>query len=183
MSNYLNLSRGLAHARLRNMLRPDIFVDAVDEVQPDFLKAQGIKALLLDLDDTLVASNATVLTESYRTWLAKLKAKHIPIVIVSNGSPKRVQYWSQELGLPGFALCAKPLFGFKKALAYLGLEASETAMMGDQLFTDILGAKLVGMKTILVQPLTPGLMPHTRLLRYIETFMLKGGSHGRSFHR
>ncbi len=183
VSNYLNVFGYIARAKLERMLLPDLMIGALDELKPDLLKANGIKGLVLDLDDTLIASNASSLADAYRLWLELMKTENIPLVILSNGSPKRVRYWAQELSLPAFALSAKPFLGFNKALRQIGTKASETAMIGDQLFTDILGAKLAGMKTILVQPLTPGQMLHTRFLRHIESLLLKGGEHGRSFYR
>jgi len=93
---------------------------------------------------------------------------------LSNGTRKRVAHWSQELSVSGFALSGKPFWGFQKGLKQLGSQAKHTAMVGDQLFTDICGAKLAGMKSILVEPLSKGTLPHTRFLRKVEHFMLKG---------
>ncbi|MCA9839446.1 MAG: YqeG family HAD IIIA-type phosphatase [Trueperaceae bacterium] len=183
ISSDINSRPSWLRARLESMLLPDILVDAVDRLSPDFLRDQGIKALMLDLDDTLVASKARDLSPSYLSWLNSLKAEAMPLIILSNGSPKRVNYWSEALGLPAYALSGKPFLGFRRALKHLGTEASQTAMIGDQLFTDVLGAKLIGIKSILVKPLSPGLMPHTRCLRYVENYLLKGGGHGRSFYR
>ncbi|HHO54906.1 MAG TPA: HAD-IIIA family hydrolase, partial [Trueperaceae bacterium] len=104
-----------------------------------------------------------------------LKESGIPLLILSNGSPKRVKYWTQELGLEGFYLVGKPFsFAFKRALKLLNCSAKETAMIGDQVFTDILGANLTGLKSILVRPLSPGGLWHTRILRNIEKLILKG---------
>lgn len=165
-------------------LSPDFMVATVTDIEPEFLKQQGIKAVMVDLDDTLVASNSSLLSQEYRHWLESIKTAGVKVLILSNGSPARVRYWSEELGLPGFALVGKPFaFAFRKGLKKIGAQAHETAMIGDQIFTDILGANLSGLKSILVKPLTAGKYPHTRLARRLERRILRGGEHARTFHR
>jgi hypothetical protein len=76
----------------------------------------------------------------------------------------------------GLALVGKPFsFAFARGLRRLKMSPSETAMVGDQLFTDVLGANLAGILSILVRPLTAGLLPHTRLTRRLEDLILKRG--------
>lgn len=166
-------------------LAPDLMVNAVPDLTPQKLTSHGIKAVMVDLDDTLVASNTSNLTEAFSHWINGLKLANIPIVILSNGSPERVRYWSRQLDVQGFALVGKPLsFAFRRGLKYLGSTAQETAMIGDQLFTDILGANLAGMRSILVTPLSPGKLLHTRLIRKLESRVLpRGGDYGRSVNR
>jgi hypothetical protein len=158
-------------------------VGAVHELSPQVLGHYGIKAVMLDLDDTLIPVNGNDLSPIFRNWLNALKAQ-MPVIILSNGKPERVKYWAGELDVMGFALAGKPFaFAFKRGLRALGTEAGETVMIGDQLFTDILGAKLAGLKTILVKPLSAGGLPHTRVLRKLEKLILREDQHGRSFHR
>jgi uncharacterized protein len=157
------------------MLRPDFRVDNVTLLTPEVLKAQGISALMLDLDDTLVASHTQIMSEDFRVWLESLKAADIALLLLSNGSPKRVRYWSKELGITGLALVGKPCsFAYQRGLKKLGKPAQHTAMVGDQLFTDVLGAKRLGIKSFLVNPLSPGGLPHTRMARKLERMILKG---------
>jgi uncharacterized protein len=157
------------------MLRPDLRIDSVTELTPQFLKTQELCALMVDLDDTLVASHSHHLSPEYRVWLESLKAANIALLLLSNGHPKRVRYWSQELGIEGLALVGKPFgFAYRRGLKQLGKPARQTAMVGDQLFTDILGAKRLGIKSILVSPLSPGGLPHTRMARKLERILLKG---------
>ncbi len=163
---------------------PDIMVATVADITAECLKHHGIKAVMVDLDDTLVASNSSLLPVAYRQWLDALRAAGIKVLILSNGSPARVSYWLKELELPGFALVGKPLvFAFRKGLRKLGVQAHETAMIGDQLFTDILGANLSGIKSILVKPLTAGKYLHTRLARNLERRLLRGGHDACTIHR
>ena len=138
---------------------------------------------MVDLDDTLVASGSRAMASSFRDWLSQLEQAGIPTLILSNGTPSRVRSWSSELGVQGLALVGKPFgFAYQRGLKRLGTPAGETAMVGDQLFTDILGANLAGLKSVLVTPLSPGGLPHTRFARKLEALILKGGPGGRSLY-
>ncbi len=156
------------------MLRPDAVVGSLTEVTPDFLHTLGVRAVLLDLDDTLLASGSDLLEPLFRVWLESLRGAQVPVVILSNGTPARVTCWARELGLEGLHLTGKPGGrAFRRGLDKLGTPAAETAMVGDQLFTDVFGANLAGMVSVLVTPLSPGKLPHTRILRHLETFLLR----------
>ena len=166
------------------LLRPNFTFGAVSEVTPQFLRGQGVRAVMVDLDDTLVAAGSSTLGPELTDWFGALKAAQLPVLILSNGSKGRVAQWSYDLGVAGLALVGKPLtFAFRRGLKRLCSQAGETAMIGDQLFTDVLGANLVGMTSVLVTPLSPGALLHTKLLRRLEARLLKGGTHGRSVHR
>ena len=166
------------------LLRPNFIFDKVSEVTPGFLRERGIRAVMVDLDDTLVAGGTSTLDPTFTSWLSDLKAARLPILILSNGSRTRVAQWSQNLGVSGLSLVGKPfIFAFRRGLKRLGSKANETVMIGDQLFTDILGANVAGMTSILVTPLSPGNLLHTRVLRHLETRILRGGDRGGSIHR
>lgn len=165
------------------MIKPTLWVHSVDEISPELLKRHGIQGVLVDLDDTLVAAKAEQLEPRFRAWLQILKDDGFAVLIFSNGSPERVRRWSRELGLDALALVGKPWpWVFRKGLRQLGTAAHQTVMIGDQLFTDVLGANWAGIMSILVTPLSAGLLPHTRALRNLEGLIL-GGGHGRSIHR
>ncbi len=149
-------------------------IDAVHDLAPAVLNRHGIRAVMVDLDDTLVASNSPDITSSFHDWVGSLKAADVPLLILSNGQPRRVRQWSQTLGVPGLALVGKPFwFGFRRGLTLLGSQAFETAMVGDQLFTDVLGANLAGLTSVLVTPLSAGGLPHTRAARKLEAALLR----------
>jgi uncharacterized protein len=149
-------------------------IKTVLELTPERLHSQGIRALLVDLDDTLVASNSLRIRLSFRRWVALLKAANIRVVLLSNGKPERVARWAQVLGVEGLPLVGKPFrFAFQRGLKRLGTLPGETAMVGDQLFTDILGANSLGIKSILVTPLSSKGLPHTRLARKLENIILR----------
>ena len=155
------------------MLRPDAVVGSVTEVTPDFLHRLGVRAVMVDLDDTLLAAGSDLLEPLFEVWLESLRLAQMPVVILSNGTHARVTRWAQELGLEGLHLTGKPRGrAFRRGLDKLGTPARETAMVGDQLFTDVLGANLAGMVSVLVTPLSPGKLLHTRALRYVEKVIL-----------
>lgn len=155
------------------LLKPTLCVKNVSEVSLKLLSRLGVKAVCVDLDDTLVASNTQVIDKRYQCWIEQLKIACVPILILSNSSPYRVKIWAQSLNIKGLALVGKPLpFAFYKALKYLGTSPAQTVVIGDQLFTDILGANLIGAKSILVAPLSLGKV-HTRILRKLEQLISK----------
>ena len=156
------------------MLRPDAVVASVTEVTPEFLGARGVRAVLVDLDDTLLAAGSENLAPTLKAWLELLRRAEVPVVILSNGSHGRVARWARELDIVGLPLMGKPRRrAFTRGLLELGTPAHETAMVGDQLFTDVLGANLAGMVSVLVTPLSPGKLLHTRALRRLERVVLK----------
>lgn len=139
------------------------------------LASLGVTAVLVDLDDTLIASNSDVPAAGSLEWLAGICAAGLAVVILSNGHRDRVARLAELAGVPGIALAGKPFArAFRRARALLNdVDPATTAMVGDQLFTDVVGAKRAGMVTILVRPLTKGKLPHTRIARRLERMLLE----------
>lgn len=165
------------------MLKPDLHVASVTDVAVDWLRSRGIRGVLLDADDTLVVRGGSVAAEA-RAWLEELRAAGIRVALLSNGAPGRVAELGAALGVPAFALSGKPFwFAFRRGLRALGCEARATAMVGDQLFTDVLGANCAGLVSVLVTPLSPGRHAHTRAARRLERWVLSGGDRGRPVDR
>jgi hypothetical protein len=166
------------------MLRPDVMVASVHQVDAELLVGLGVRGVMVDLDDTLLAATEDALDPSVELWLATLKRSGFRVLILSNGERRRVATVAARLGVEAIALSGKPLTrAFTRALARLGTPAASTAMVGDQLFTDVLGANLAGLVSILVRPLSPGKLPHTRMVRHLERMILRGGERGRPVHR
>jgi len=156
------------------VLGPRAFLNSVSEVTPDWLRERGLRAVLLDLDNTLVPYRAYgEAPPGLQEWLRTLKQAGILLMLVSNATPPRVRYWSEKLGVPGFGPAGKPWFGFRKALQRLGLPPHQVAVVGDQLFTDVLGGNWIGMYTVLVPPLAQKELGYTRLVRKLERWVLK----------
>ncbi len=139
---------------LHRWLHPTHVFDRVHDVQPDWLAAHGLRALLLDADNTLVPRHAYHLDDETRAWIELLLSHQLRLAILSNSaSPRQVAKMVADYDIPTLALARKPArSGFRRALQRLDVTPAETAMVGDQLFTDILGGNRMGLRTILVPP-------------------------------
>ena len=151
------------------LLCPNKFVNSLAEINLPLLQAQGVKALIVDIDNTLVAWDKAEIESANRAWIEKAKQLGFSLCIVSNGKEKRVQGLARELGIPGLANAIKPRKrGFLRALELMNVRPEETAIVGDQLFTDILGGNRSGVYTIWVTPLSDQELPTTKLMRKLE---------------
>lgn len=138
---------------LRHLV-PDERVSSVIDIDPEALSAKGIRGLILDLDDTLVDQFEKTPTEAVCGWISRAKGSLQVVILSNNRSRRRVAPVADLLDVPFIHLALKPLlFGFIKSLKLMGLPANEVAVVGDQLFTDVLGGRRLGSYTILVEPL------------------------------
>ena len=155
--------------------RPDYQFSRASEITPEFLEREGYKGLLLDLDNTLLPHGGEGrVPEDLRSWVAELLARGYRLALVTNATPERVARAAEELEVPALAMAAKPLpRGFRWGLGVLGLDRGKVLVVGDQVFTDVLGGKIMGLATALVEPLAPGGLPHTRCLRRVELWCRK----------
>lgn len=138
--------------KIKLLFTPKETVNNIREIDFRSLKAKGIKALILDIDDTLLPRSVNDITPSVFEWIVSRKEEGFRLCLTSNSRhPLRVKYIGQALGLPAMHLSFKPLpFAFWKSLSILNARPEETAMIGDQLFMDILGANLLKIRSILV---------------------------------
>ena len=155
---------------VRNLLRPTRLAEAVWKISLDWLSSRGIRGLILDLDNTLVDWNDTRVRPEVRAWLEEARGKGFALCVASNAlGGGRVGRVARELGLEVVVHAGKPFpVAFRRAMASLGTTANTTCAIGDQLFTDMLGANWLGIATVLVEPLSSRESPHTRLIRVIE---------------
>lgn len=152
---------------------PTIMLHRVSNITPEMLKKRGIKALILDADNTLTTHNNPVPHPDVLGWLDKMKKHGFRLVMVSNNNQKRILPFAKKLGIEFTANAMKPLtFGFTRTAKRLGLAPRSIAVVGDQLFTDILGGNLFGAMTILVEPMEPETGIFFRFKRKIEKRML-----------
>ena len=157
------------------MLSPDIYLRSVCDIDLDALHTQGVDTLLMDLDNTILPRDGNVVPESVIAWAASLRDAGFKVVLVSNNWHERVHTIAEELGFMLVAKAVKPLpFAFWRALSLAGATREHAAVVGDQLFTDVLGGKLIGCKTIMVLPLSTSDLPHTLMLRHVERVVLGG---------
>lgn len=157
------------------MLKPNFIFNAVTDITVDFLKKNNISALLLDVDNTLSVAHADKTLRAGATeWIDSMKTGGISLMILSNAKKHRAQLFAESIGVPVLGLAAKPLpFGYIKAVKMLKKSKKNTAMVGDQLFTDILGGKLAGVKTVWVTDITPEDKIGFKIKRYFEKILLK----------
>lgn len=135
------------------IFRPRYWVKNVLSIDKDFLESNGIDALILDLDNTLSMHGDPAAEEGIPEWLDKMRALGVKMVVVSNNTNRRVAPLAGKLGLPFVANGAKPLtVGLTRALRHLGTDRKRTAVVGDQIFTDVMGGNFAKMPTILVEP-------------------------------
>lgn len=138
------------------------------------MRALGIEAVLLDLDNTLVGWQRKDVSDSVLHWLKELKEQGIRLCLVSNTRfGKRLLALSSELDIPCVRRAWKPRKkGFQSAMDQLGVDAHRTAMIGDQMFTDIYGANRLGIYTVMVRPLAKREFIGTKVSRLIEIVLL-----------
>jgi hypothetical protein len=158
------------------VLRPDAFARRLSGVSLDELAGWGVAGIIVDLDNTLVGYGREALLAEAADWIAAARARNFRICLVSNNFTGRVDRVAKELGVPGISRALKPLpFGFARALMVLGTPKHQTVVVGDQLFTDVLGARLAGLRCILTLPLEPKDWLGTRVLRFFERLVLGPG--------
>ncbi len=156
-----------------SMLAPDAMVARLCDVPIADLLARGIQGIILDLDNTLVGFGLDEPDEPCGAWVREATAAGLRIVLLSNNFPDRVARVAGALGIGGIPNALKPLpFGFSRALAHLALPGRVVAVVGDQLFTDMLGGKLFGCYTVLTEPIEHRDFPLTRVFRFFERFVL-----------
>jgi HAD superfamily phosphatase (TIGR01668 family) len=155
-------------------LHPAIHLHRVTDIRGELLAERGIRALFLDLDNTLTTHNNPIPDRAVLAWLHEMKALGVTLVLVSNNKAKRVRPFAEELGLPFTSRALKPLpWGFMRTARELGLPPAAVAVVGDQLFTDILGGNLFGAPTSLVDLMEPETGWFFRLKRRIERRLLR----------
>lgn len=122
------------------------------DIRPDFLRDEGIRLLMLDFDNTIVPYTTSVPTEEMARWLKEMVASDIPVCIVSNSKKERVPIFCGEYGLNCITHAKKPFSkGIRQCLEKYEIPASQAALVGDQIYTDTLGANCAGVKSILVE--------------------------------
>ncbi len=158
-------------------LIPKAVCTSVTQLEPQALRSKGVRLVLADLDNTLAPYRVLEPSPEITAWRDALAAEGITLFILSNSrKPGRAQTYAQHLGVPFQGHSGKPKrAGYLKAMERMGCRPEETIMVGDQIFTDILGANNAGVASILVEPIRLAGNPG-RYLRYaIETpFRLLG---------
>ena len=157
-------------------LTPSRVVESVKELDPEALKSQGINAIITDLDNTLVPWQHYEIMPGVVEWLAKLEVAGIKICIASNTiHTTRLKQLADTMNIPFVDRVRKPRTGgFRRAMKLMGSNAGNTAVFGDQIFTDVLAGNRLGLHTILLRPpLSKEEFFSTQLVRYVENGVIR----------
>lgn len=155
-------------------LTPDLYVKSIYHIDLEELLRRGIKAIITDLDNTLVAWDDPLPDQRLIGWLKGVQAKGFSVYIVSNNSRDRVQKFARAFGVPAISKAVKPRRGaIRTACEEMGVTLQEAAIVGDQVFTDVLGGNRLGLYTILVVPVSDKEFFGTKIMRMLERFVLR----------
>ncbi len=156
------------------LLKPTVKLNKITDIKPSMLQKNGIHALILDVDNTLSTHHGQQLIAGLEDWLHARQEEGVKLIILSNSKRDRVEPLAAKIGLRYICLGLKPFpFRFHTALRALGARPGETAIVGDQIFTDVLGGNMVRIKTILLDPILPETTPYFRFKRKLEKGVMK----------
>ena len=152
-------------------LLPHHLAESIYWLIPQQLKDQGIRLVLADLDNTLAPYEEALPSPALTAWKEELEALGITLFVVSNSrKSRRCPDFCAALGVPYVRHAGKPgVKGFQAALQQTRVPAREALMVGDQIFTDILGANRAGISSVLVRPMAWGKNPFRRVRYALET--------------
>lgn len=156
-------------------LQPRHQLDNVTQLTPTLLAEWGIDNLLLDVDSTLKAYTDREVSPEVRQWLNEMRELGKGMCLISNGRSRRIEKFAQSVDLPWFAPAMKPSpRGCLKAIKKFNFDPARTAMVGDQLFADVLAGNRAGLLTIHVKPLRPHEEPwFSRIKRPFEKLVFR----------
>lgn len=159
---------------LLRLLTPNRYLTSIHALQPAELAAQGISGLIVDLDNTLIPwDGGNPGDRRLADLVSSFADAGIKVCIVSNNWGPRVDAFGEALHVPVVGRAMKPRRGsFRRAMELLGTGTDETAVVGDQIFTDILGGNRLGLYTILVRPMSPREFIGTKIVRRLERMVL-----------
>jgi HAD superfamily phosphatase (TIGR01668 family) len=154
---------------LSKYLIPDYVFDRYDDVTPTFLESIGVRALLIDIDNTLAPYEQPKADDRHRAWFEALDAAGVRTALISNNHRERVEEFNATLGREAYWHSAKPLGRtFCRVMRGWGLPREQVAVLGDQLLTDALGGKCLGLRVIIVPPIRDKKTAFVRLKRWLE---------------
>jgi len=158
-----------------NFLFPNHCFDNITQIHRKWLREQEIYSILLDVDCTLKYYSSKTLLPEISGWLNRKKEQGFQFCLLSNGRRHRIEQLANELDLPFLAPAYKPFpTGCRKAMKMLYLDPDYTALVGDQIFADVMAANLAGIRSILVKPLCPEEEPlFARVKRPFERIVMK----------
>ena len=153
-----------------SLVRPWRRERAITDVDVDELAASGVRCVLFDRDNTVVPRDTGVAPEPVMDWICRVREAGIALCMVSNNfHSQQVEASAAELGCAVVHHAMKPApFAVRRALAIVGVDASEAVLIGDQVFTDVMAGNLAGVRTILVEPQSTSDLWYTHIFRVFE---------------
>jgi HAD superfamily phosphatase (TIGR01668 family) len=160
------------------LVTPHLRVDSVLELDTDRLQDLELDSLLLDVDCTLKNYRADDVSPEVGGWIQRLRSAEIGLCLVSNGGGRRIQRFAERWDLPFVAKAFKPFpFALRAAVTKMGFDRKRTAMVGDQVFADVIAGRLAKLFCVLVKPIHPEEEPwYTRMKRHLERFVVRPGA-------
>lgn len=158
-----------------NFLRPDEIYESIDKVDFLELKKKGFKNILIDLDNTLIGWRQWEIYDYVLETIKNIKKMGFRVLIFSNAKKKRVEDGSKMLGIDEYIYSAKKplLIGFKRAIKKIGIDPSESVIIGDQLLTDVFGGKRAKFYTIwLMEPINKKFW-RVKIIKKFENYVFK----------
>lgn len=133
---------------------PDYMFQRFDDVTPEFLESIGVRALIIDIDNTLAPYEQAEPDERICAWVENMQKHGVQMTLMSNNDRERVELFNRDLKLPAYYKSGKPLGkNLKRAMADMGTDRTNTAVLGDQLLTDALAGNLLGLRAIILPPI------------------------------
>lgn len=152
------------------LFTPNYYIHSFDTLKPSYLKKHGIRLLVCDIDNTLVAHDVALPDEKVLTFLKSMRDAGIQIVFISNNVEERVAAFAKGLDIPYYPFAMKPLSKtYRKMIQDVKIDKPCIAVIGDQLMTDILGANRMGFHTILTAPVVQRDLSFTKFNRLFES--------------
>lgn len=159
---------------MKHLLTPCYVFDAVTDITPEFLTAHGIRGCLIDLDGTLVSRHQPTGNPRLMEWLDTLRTADIRPLLLSNNNGNRVRIFAESIGVEWQGRALKPLSrGFRKGAARLGLPFHQIAVIGDQIYTDILGGNRLGALTCYIETIDRGEFWIGARYRFLESAFIR----------
>ena len=163
----------VANNKILQLLCPNRYYNTISEVDDRELDDLGIEGIIIDLDNTLIPYYRRQVDEATMQWLQKAQENNFKLCIVSNNFASHGEGLARQLNIPAIWSAVKPRRrSFKRALQIMELSPQKVAVIGDQMFTDILGGNRLGMYTILVVPLSQKELLWTKAMRAAESRLL-----------
>ncbi len=154
-------------------LLPSQYEKSIYHINLASLQEKGIKGIITDLDNTLVEWDRPSCTDEVRHWFKQLETYGMKLIIVSNNTNKRVKEFAEPENVVYIHTARKPLIrAFRQACQSMKLNKEEVVVIGDQIFTDVLGGNRAGIHTILVVPVSSSDGLATKLNRKMERIIL-----------